>query len=80
MCIRDRISIAIDNLKISDITTDVITKFLDYLEIERKVSAVSYTHLQRLKLDRRYHKPFGFQSECKDTDIFVMYITKILKY
>ena len=34
----------------------------------------------RLKLDRRYHKPFVFQSECKDTDIFVMYITKILKY
>lgn len=35
------ISIAIDNLKISDITTDVITKFLDYLEIERKVSVSS---------------------------------------
>ena len=34
------ISIAIDNLKISDITTDVITKFLDYLEIERKVSVL----------------------------------------
>ena len=27
--------------------------------------------VQRLKLDRRYHKPFVFQSECKDTDIFV---------
>ena len=35
------ISIEIDNLKISDITTDVITKFLDYLEIERKVSVSS---------------------------------------
>lgn len=34
-------SIAIDNLKISDITTDVITKFLDYLEFERKITVSS---------------------------------------
>ena len=34
-------SIAIDNLKISDMTTDVITKFLEYLEIESKVSVSS---------------------------------------
>ena len=42
--------------------------------------SLSNTYVQCLKLDRRYHKPFVFQSECKDTDIFVMYITKILKY
>ncbi|MCS2626490.1 site-specific integrase [Bacteroides xylanisolvens] len=35
------ISIAIDNLKISDIMTDVIAKFLDWSEIERKASVSS---------------------------------------
>lgn len=35
------LSVGIDKLKVSDITVDVITKFLDYLETERNVSVAS---------------------------------------
>ena len=74
MCIRDSpygysrfsqslISIAIDNLKISDITTDVITKFLDYLEIERKVDVYKRQALPCFFYGALPYSPPFFQAE-----------------
>lgn len=54
------LNIAIDRLKISDLSTDVITKFLDHLEAERNISVSSRNN--RLAAIKAFAKYLAWKS------------------
>lgn len=58
--VSNAISISIDQLKIADLTTDIITKFLDYIEKDRKVSVSSRNN--RLAAIKAFAKYLAWKS------------------